>query len=99
MGCPSGGRGPSRERDRNSAGRSGSRRGGGVEGRERSGGKRGGRWGGGVGKREKWEGPLATQPDREIELSQTNRGRNSVRGSCTSCPIKALARPPRTPWE
>ena len=22
-----------------------------------------------------------------------------MRGSCTSCPIKALARPPRTPWE
>ena len=27
------------------------------------------------------------------------RGRRSVRGSCTSRPIKALARPPRTPWE
>jgi hypothetical protein len=26
------------------------------------------------------------------------RGRRSVRGSCTSRPIKALARPPRTTW-
>ena len=32
-----------------------------------------------VGQREQWEDPLATQPDREIELSQTNRG---VRGVC-----------------
>ena len=81
MGCPSGGRGPSRERDRNSTGRSGSRRrgGGGGEGRERDIGERGGRGGGGVGQREKWEDPLATQPDREIELSQTNRG---VAGAC-----------------
>ena len=39
MGCPSGGRGPSRERDRNPTGRSGSRRrGGGREGREGGGG-------------------------------------------------------------
>ena len=36
----------------------------GREGRERAG--RGGR---GVGQREQWEDPLATQPDREIELS------------------------------
>ena len=35
--------------------------------------------GGGVGQREQWEDPLATQPDREIELSQTNQG---VRGVC-----------------
>ena len=41
---------------------------------------------------------MATQSDREIELSQTNRG-VGLRGSCTSRPIKALARPPRTPWE
>ena len=27
-----------------------------------------------VGQRKQWEDPLATQPDREIELSQTNRG-------------------------
>ena len=32
-----------------------------------------GRGGGDVGQREQWEDPLATQPDREIELSQTNR--------------------------
>ena len=48
--------------------------GGGVgEGRER-----GGRGGGGVGQREQWEDPLATQPDRGIELSQTNRGVGGV---------------------
>ena len=46
MGCPSGGRGPSRERDGNSTGRSGSRRRGG--GRERERGAGGGE-GGGVG--------------------------------------------------
>ena len=79
MGCPSGGRGPSRERDRNSTSRSGSRRrGGGGEGRERGGGERGGRGGEGVGQREQWEDPLATQPDREIELSHTNRGVGGV---------------------
>ena len=43
MGNPSGGRGPSRKRDRNSTGRSGSRR---------RRGERGGRGGGGVGQRE-----------------------------------------------
>ena len=32
------------------------------------------RGGGGVGQREQREDPLATQPDEEIELSQTNRG-------------------------
>ena len=31
-----------------------------------------------VGQREQWEDPLATQPDREIELSQTNRGVGGV---------------------
>ena len=80
MSCPSGGRGPLRERDRNSTSRSGSRsRGRGGEGRERGGGERGGRAGEGVGQREQWEYPLATQSDREIELSQTNRG---VEGVC-----------------
>ena len=75
MGCPSGGRGPSRERDRNSTSRSGSRRRGGErEGR----GGRGGRGGGGVGQREQWEDPIATQSDREIELSQTNQGVGGV---------------------
>ena len=34
--------------------------------------------GGGVGHRKQWEDPLATQPDREIELSQTNRGVGGV---------------------
>ena len=65
MGSPSGGRGPSRQRDKNSTGRNGSRR----RGRGR---------GGGVGQREQWENPLATQPDREIQLSQTNRGVGGV---------------------
>ena len=81
MGCPSGGRGPSRERDRNSTSRSGNRRrGGGGKGRKRGGGERGGRGGEGVGQREQWEDPLATQPDSEIELSQTNRGVGGVCG-------------------
>ena len=53
--------------------------GGGGGGSERGGGGRGGRGGGGVGQREQLEDPLATKPDREIELSQTNRG---VRGVC-----------------
>ena len=53
--------------------------GGGGEGRERGGGERGRRGGGGVEQREQWEDPLATQPDREIELSQTSRG---VEGVC-----------------
>ena len=48
------------------------------EGRERGGGESGGRRGGGVGQREQWKDPLATQPDREIELSQTNRGVGGV---------------------
>ena len=38
----------------------------------------GGRGGGGVGQREQWEYPLATQPDKEIELSQTNQGVGGV---------------------
>ena len=78
MGCPSGGRGPSRERDRKSTGPSGSRRRGEEEGRERGGGERGGCGGGGVGQREQCEDLLATQPDRETELSQTNRGVGGV---------------------
>ena len=41
-------------------------------------GEREGRGGGGVGQREQWEDPLATYPDREIELSQTNRGVGGV---------------------
>ena len=41
-------------------------------------GRGGGRGGGGVGQREQWEDPLTTQPDREIELSQTNRGVGGV---------------------
>ena len=35
-------------------------------------------WGGGLGQREQWEDPLATQPEREIDLSQTNRGVGGV---------------------
>ena len=48
--------------------------GGRGEWRKRDSGERGGRGGGGVGQREQWENPLATQPERKIELSQTNRG-------------------------
>ena len=47
------------------------------EGRGGEGEGRDGAWGRGgrcVEQREQWEDPLATQPDREIELSQTNRG-------------------------
>ena len=55
---------------------------GGEGGEERggrgAGGERRGRGGGGVGQREQWEDPLATQLDREIELSQTNRGVGGV---------------------
>ena len=57
--------------------------GGGGEGGEREGrgGEvgAGGRGGGGIGQREQWEDPMATPSDREIELSQTNRG---VEGVC-----------------
>ena len=49
------------------------------EGEGRGGGEREGREGGGVEQREQQEDPLATQPDREIELSQTNRGAGGVR--------------------
>ena len=69
--------------------------GGGGEGRERGGGERGGvgerggRRGGGVGQREQWEDPLATQPDREIELSQTNRG---VGGVCVGIVPRAQSK-------
>ena len=65
---------PPRERDRNSTSRSGSRRrrgGRGGEGEGRGGARR--RGDGCVEQREQWEDPLATQPHREIELSQTNR--------------------------
>ena len=79
MGSPSDGRGPSRERDRNPTGRSGSkRRGGRGGGKDRGGGERGGRGGGSVGQRQQWEDPLTTQPDKDIELSQTNRGVGGV---------------------
>ena len=54
--------------------------GGGGGGGEREGrGGEGGRGGGDVGQREQWEDPMATQSDREIELSQTNRGVGGVR--------------------
>ena len=53
--------------------------GAGGGGGEREGrGERGGRGGGDVGQREQWEDPMATQSDREIELSQTNRGVGGV---------------------
>ena len=41
-------------------------------------GEREGRGGGGVGQRNQWEDPMATESDREIELSQTNRGVGGV---------------------
>ena len=43
--------------------------GGGREGEGEGRGGEGGGGGGGIGQRKKWEDPLATQPDREIELS------------------------------
>ena len=52
----------------------GRERGEGRGGKGRGGRERGGRGGWGVEQREQWEDPLATQPDREIELSQANRG-------------------------
>ena len=53
--------------------------GGGREGRGgRGAGGEAGAGGGGVGQREQWEDPLAIQPVREIELSQTNRGVGGV---------------------
>ena len=58
---------------------------GGGRGEERGWGERRGRGGGGVGQREQWEDPLATQPDREIELSQTNRG---VGGVCVGVVLR-----------
>ena len=91
MSNPGGGRGPSRERDRNPTGRSGSRR--------RRGGGRGGRGGGCVEQRKQWEDPLATQSDREFELSQTNRGAGGVCEGVVSLSNQVLARPPRAPWE
>ena len=51
--------------------------GGGGEGRGGEGGAWG-RGGGGVRQREQWEDPMATQSDREIELSQTNLGVGGV---------------------
>ena len=41
-------------------------------------GEREGRGGGSVGQRQQWEDPLATQPDREIELSQASQGVGGV---------------------
>ena len=62
---------------------------GGGEGRERGRGGRGGRGGGGVGQREQWEDPMATQSDREIELSQTNRG---VGGVCVGVVLRVQSK-------
>ena len=55
--------------------------GGGGEGRRGgrgAGGEGVGGGGGGVGQREQWEDPFVTQPDKEVELSQTNRGVGGV---------------------
>ena len=67
-------------------------RGGRGEGRERGGGEVGGRGGGGVGQREQWEDPLTTHPDKEIELSQTNRG---VGGVCVGVVPRVQSKLPR----
>ena len=70
--------------------------GGGGEGRERGEGERGGeggRGGGGIGQREQWEDPMATQSDREIELSQTNRG---VGGVCVGVVPRVQSKLSRT---
>ena len=89
MDSPSGGRGPSRERDKNSTDRK-------RELEEIMGGGGGGgevgRGGECVGQREQWENPLATQPDREIELSQTNRG---VGGMCVGVVPRVRSKLPR----
>ena len=72
MGSPSGGREPSWERYRNFTGRSGrGRRRGRAEERENR-GEEGGHGGGCDEQREQWEDLLATHPDGEIELRQTN---------------------------
>ena len=60
-----------------------------MEGRERGGRERGGRGGGGVGQREQGDNPLGTQPDRKIELSQTNRG---VGGVCVGVVPRVLSK-------
>ena len=69
--------------------------GGGGRGRRGGGGvgEREGRGGGGFGQREQWEDPLATQPDREIELSQTNRG---VGGVCVGVVPRVQSKLSRT---
>ena len=52
---------------------------------------------GGVGLREQWEDLLATQADREIELSQTNRG---VGGVCVGVVPRVQSKLPRAlQWE
>ena len=73
--------------------------GGGGGGRVRGGGKRGGAGGGCVEQREQWVNPLASKPDKETELSQTNQATGGVWVGVVPCVLKALARPPRAPWE
>ena len=69
MGSPNGGRGPSRERDRNSTGRSGSRRTGGRREGERDGrGGEGGGVGAGVFDSEN-NGRIRWQPSPMVRLS------------------------------
>ena len=78
MGSPSGGRGPLRKRigtllvEAGAGGGGGEGRGGGGTWDQE------GRGSGGVGQREQREDPLETQPDREVQLSQTNRGAGRV---------------------
>ena len=66
MGSPSGGRGTSRERGQ------------GLYWSKRVEEEEGGEGGRCVEQREQWEDPLATRPEREGELSQTNRGVGGV---------------------
>ena len=47
-----------------------------------------------MGQREQWEDPLATQPDREIELRQTNRG---VGGVCVGVVPRVQSKLSRAP--
>ena len=77
---------------RGGEGRGGEGRGGEGRGGGGAGGEREGRGGGGVGQREQWEDPSATQPDREIELNQTNQGVGGVSVGVVPCVQSKLSR-------
>ena len=44
-------------------------------------------------------GVLNSEDNGRIHWLNQQKGPRSVRVSCAPCPIKALARPPRAPWE